>query len=171
LRTDVWGYIFVQEKYFTRNKLATNQSLNQSPAVSTAGLSSSAVFTNTIHYHIDLACVISLRQINTGYMNVIHAGRYAALLTNKMHMIVVVMPMLAFVFAQSVFHRIVCRGNRMDDSLFHKCLECPVYGDPVVTAVSPGFHVMMCQGLASLDENIQDTSPAFCNTELVTPQY
>lgn len=109
--------------------------------------------------------------MNRGYMNVIHAGRYPTLLTDKMHMIIVVVSVLAFFFAQSVLDRIVRSGNRMDDSLFHKCLECPVNGNPVVTAGSPRFQVMMCQGLARLDENIQDAFPTVRNTELVTPQY
>ena len=103
-------------------------------------------------------------------MNVIHAGRCPALLADKMHMIVVVVPVLAFVFAQGILDRIVRSGDRMDDSLFHKGLECPVDGNPVVTAGSLRFHVMVCQGLARLDENIQDVFPAVRNAELVAPQ-
>jgi len=103
-------------------------------------------------------------------MEVIHAGCDAALITDKVYVIIMMMARFAVFLAKRILDGIVCGGNGMNDALLHEGLQGAVDRYAVVASFRTGLHIMMRERRSSLDEYVKDTPPAFRDAELVSAQ-
>lgn len=90
-----------------------------------------AIFTQPGCQHIGTVQAETLWQLHLWRYNVLQAISYAAIVANKMHMVIVVMTFAAFVFAQRISHHAVRRRNGMKDTAFLKGLQRAVNGNAV----------------------------------------
>lgn len=76
-------------------------------------------------------------------------------------MIVMMLALLAIVFAQRIQNRIVCGRNLVNDAFFYKGLQGAVNSNPVKAYRAVAFNVRMRQGSFRTEEEFQNFFSAF----------
>jgi hypothetical protein len=86
---------------------------------------------NAGYHHFGAGHLKPARQHYFGHGNVFEAGGFSAGVADKMNVVVVVVAMATFIFAQGVFNSIIAGRNGMYDSFFNETLQRAVNGYPV----------------------------------------
>lgn len=129
-----------------------------------------AVAANAFGHYLHMSSRIALGQLDVGCHHIIQAKGILALGADKVNMMIVVMAFRTFILAERIAHRIICRGNGMDEAFVHKGLQGAVHRNPVKLFAGPFLNIAMGQGTGMLQEELEDLLPAFCHTQVVALQ-
>ena len=99
--------------------------------------------------------------------HIVQANGVAALAAYKMHMVVVVVPLAAFILAERIAHRVIGGGNGMYNAFVDKSLQRAVNGHPVEFLAGPFFNIAVRQRTGMRQEKFQYARPAARNAQLV----
>lgn len=111
-----------------------------------------AGFTNTLYHYLNLLYCIFLGQFNGWCNHIIQAERVAATDTYQVHMMIVMMALSAFVFAERILNAVIGCWNGVDDAFVNKGLQRTVNGYPVKMIVGVFFNICMGQGAIAAQE-------------------
>ena len=127
----------------------------------------SAVVTGAADYDIGLVCFKAPGELNFRYNYMVQAVGGITMITDKMNMIIQMVTTGTVILAKGVENCIICSRDRMDDPLFHKCLQGAVDRNPVKLFSAKLFNISMGQCGTALMKQFQDFFAAFGNTELL----
>ena len=112
--------------------------------------------------------LVAARQIDRGRYHIIKAIGLAAIITNKMDVVVLVMTFFTIVLADCIPDGIICRGNCMNDPLINKGLKRAVNRHAVEFFASPLFNVTMGKRTALFQEKLQYLFPAVGDAQAIS---
>lgn len=123
---------------------------------------STALSADTTYNHIGLFHHKFIRQVHFGNVGV-QAVSGAAIVAEKMHMVIVVMARFALILAECILHGVIGRGYRVNDAFIDKRLQGAIDGYPIKFFAAHFLNISMCQCTISLVEVLQNFATAFCN--------
>ena len=130
-----------------------------------------AVLANSTYHHLYLLLLKTYRQLYIRNIYIIQANGSAAIFTEKMNMIIVVMPFGTVVLTQCITDRVIRSWDSMNDAFLQERMQCSInsYAIELLTGfflnVTVGKRTIMCK------EQLQNSFSARCYTKLVTLQY
>src|SRR5580698_8752084 len=86
-----------------------------------------AEITDPIDDHLGLCGNVTCRQLNGGDGYVIQAKGLAAVFTYKVDVVVLMVPLITSILANSIFYAVIGSRYGMQNPLLHKRLQGPVY--------------------------------------------
>src|ERR1700722_15662850 len=115
-----------------------------------------AALTHSADKHFHLLGYIPPRKFDRRDGDVFQAYRSTACVTNKVNVIVMVLPTGTVVFTQRVTYRIIRSRYAMYDPFFQECLQGPVNGYTIKFFTGFSFDIAMRKSAVLLQEELKD---------------